>query len=155
MKRILQGLGFASLLALALNAAPAHAQTTATTTTSSVPLRYDISKEITFSATVQSVPSKSSGGLLHSGSTGFVLQTTAGTVQGRLTYAALHGKGALSITPGQHVLVTGVMTTANNTQVFLIRTIQMGSRSYTIRNEHGFPVAPNTSTATESNGGQL
>jgi|HubBroStandDraft_4_1064222.scaffolds.fasta_scaffold156270_1 hypothetical protein len=155
MNRILKGLGFATLLTLAFNAGPAHAQTTAATTTSAIPLRYDVSKEVTFSATVQSVPSKSSGGLLHSASTGFVLQTTAGTVQGRLTYAALNGKGALSITPGQHVLVTGVMTTTNNKQVFLIRTIQMGSRSYTIRNEHGFPVAPNASTATESNGGQL
>ncbi len=63
MKRILQGLGFATLLALVLNAGPAHAQTAAATTTSAIPLRYDVSKEITLSATVQSVSAKSSHGL--------------------------------------------------------------------------------------------
>jgi len=161
MKRNLQGLGFATLLALALNAAPAHGQATAATTKSTSPLGYDVSKEVTFSATVQSVPSKSSHGLTpESGAlSGFVLQTTAGTIQGRLTYSALNGEGALSIAPGEHVQVTGIMTMMkNNTQVFVIRIIQIGGRTYTIRNEHGFSVAHpalNTSTATVSKGGQL
>ncbi len=152
MKRILKGLGFATLLALVLSVGPAHAQTTAAATTPASPLRYDVSKEITLNATVRSVPSKSYGGLLQSGSTGFVLQTNSGAIQGRLTYSALNGKGALSIKPGERVQVTGVMTTTNNKQVFLIRTIQIGGHTYTIRNERGFPVALNTSAA---NGGQL
>jgi hypothetical protein len=161
MKRILQGLGFATLLVLALNAGPAYAQTAAATTKSTSPLGYDVSKEVTLSATVQSVPAKPSHGLTpESGSeSGFVLQTTAGTVQGRLTYSALNGEGALSIAPGEHVQVTGVMTMMkNNTQVFVIRTMQMGGRTYTIRNEHGFPMAhpaANTSATSESKGGQL
>ena len=161
MKRILQGLGFATLLALALNAGPAYAQTAAATTQSTVPLGYDVSKEVTLNATVQSVPSKPSHGLTsESGAeSGLMLQTTAGTVQGKLTYSALNGEGALSIAPGEHVQVTGVMTMMkNNTQVFVIRTIQMGGRTYTVRNEHGFPVAHpalNTSTAAASKGGQL
>jgi hypothetical protein len=155
MKGILKGLGFATLLALVFNVAPAHSQTAVSATTSATPLRYDVSKEITLNATVQSVPSKSSVGLLQSGSTGFVLQTSSGAIQGRLTYSALNGKGALSIKPGERVQVTGVMTTTNNKQVLLIRTIQIGGHTYTIRNERGFPVAPNTSAATASNGGQL
>ena len=153
MKGILRGLGFATLLALVFNVGPAHAQTAVSATTT--PLRYDVSKEITLNATVQSVPSKSSVGLLQSGSTGFVLQTSSGAIQGRLTYSALNGKGALSIKPGERVQVTGVMTTTNNKRVFLIRTIQMSGHTYTIRNERGFPVAPDTSAATASNGGQL
>jgi DNA/RNA endonuclease YhcR with UshA esterase domain len=157
MKRILQGLGFATLLALVLNVGVAHAQTAAATTTSTVPLRYDISKEITLSATVQSVSSKSSHAL--ASTSGLMLQTNSGTLQGRLTAFTLSGKGALTITQGEQVQVTGVMTTAkNNKQVFLIRTIQIAGRTYAIRNERGFPLEHpmlNPSTTTESKGGQL
>ena len=157
MKRILQALGFASLLALALNAAPAHAQTTATTTTSAIPLRYDVSKEVTFSATVLSVPEKSSHSLARN--SGLVLQTSSGTVQGSLTQFTLSGKGALSIIQGQRIQVTGVMTTTlNNKQLFLIRTVQIGGHTYAIRNERGFPLehpAGNASITTETKGGQL
>ena len=157
MKRILQGLGFTTLLALALNAAPAYAQTTVATTTSAIPLRYDVSKEVTFSATVQSIPAKSSHGLV--ATPGLMLQTGSGTVQGRLTQFTLSGKDSLSITAGEHLQVTGVMTTTlQNKQVFLIRTIQMNGRTYAIRNERGFPLghpSRNIVTATESKGGQL
>jgi hypothetical protein len=157
MKRILQGLGFTTLLALALNAGPAYAQTTVATTTSAIPLRYDVSKEVTFSATVQTVPSKSLQG--RTSASGLTLRTTSGTVQASLTSFALNGKEALSITPGAQVQVTGVMKTLrNNKQLFLIRTIQIGGRTYAIRNEFGFPLehpAANTSTSTQSKGGQL
>jgi len=161
MSRKLQGLGLTALLALMLNVGVANAQATAATAKSTSPLGYDVSKEVTLSATVQSVPSKSSHGLTPESSTqsGFVLQTTAGTIQGRLTYSALNGEGALSITPGEHVQVTGMIATMkNNTRVIVIRTIQVGGRNYTIRNERGFPVAHptlNGSATTVSKGGQL
>ena len=159
MSRKLQGLGLAALLALTLNAGAAHAQAAAETTTkSAVPPRYDISKEVTLNATVESVPSKST--LTQSGpKTGFTLQTTGGLVQGALTPFVLNGSGAISITVGQHVQVTGVMTTMkNNKQVFVIRTLQMGGRTYAIRNDRGFPIehpGQNVSATTESKGGQL
>ncbi|MGD0403530.1 MAG: hypothetical protein ABSB66_10050 [Candidatus Acidiferrales bacterium] len=157
MKRILQGLGFAALLALALNAGPAHAQAVVATTASPIPLRYDVSKEVTFSATVQSVPSKSLQG--RTTASRLMLRTTSGTVQASLTSFALNGKEAISIAPGAQVQVTGVMKTMrNNKQLFLIRLIQTGGRTYAIRNEFGFPLehpAANTSTATQSKGGQL
>jgi len=160
MSRKLQGLGLAALLALTLNAGAAHAQAAAATTTkSTIPLRYDISKEVTLNATVESVPSKSVVGLRQTGSTGFVLQTTAGTVQARLTPFVLAGKSGLSITKGQQIQVTGVMTTSkDNKQLFVIRTIQLGGRTYAIRDQHGFPLehpAQNTSSEYVSKGGQL
>src|ERR1700735_3201702 len=131
MKRMLQSLGFVTLLALALYAGPADAQNTATATTSTIPLRYDVSKEVTLSA----------------------------TVQGKLTQFTLSGKDSLSISAGEQLQVTGVMTTTlQNKQVFLIRTIQMNGHTYAIRNERGFPLAHparNLVTATESKGGQL
>jgi hypothetical protein len=158
MSRKLQGLGFAALLALVLNAGPVHAQTAAETTTKpAIPLRYDISKEVTLNATVESVPSKSSFG--QSQQSGFMLQTVSGLVQGSLTPFVLSGKGAISIKQGQMIQVTGVMTTMKNQkQVFVIRTIQVGGRSYAIRNERGFPLehpGQNASATTESKGGQL
>ena len=161
MSRTFQGLGFAALLALMFNAGAVHAQAAAKTTTKpAIPLRYDLSKEVTLNATVESVPSKSSAGLLHSGSSaGFVLQTSSGPVQGRLTPFVLNGKGAISIKPGQMIQVTGVMMTMKNEkQVFVIRTIQTGGRTYAIRNERGFPLehpGQNPSATTESKGGQL
>jgi DNA/RNA endonuclease YhcR with UshA esterase domain len=157
MSRKLQGLGLAALLALMLNAGPARAQAAEATTKPAIPLRYDISKEVTLNATVESVPSKSSLG--QNQQSGFMLQTNSGLVQGSLTPFVLNGKGAISIKPGQMIQVTGVMTTMKNgKQLFVIRTIQVGGRSYAIRNERGFPVehpGQNASATTESKGGQL
>ena len=160
MSRKLQSLGFADLLGLTLNVGAAHAQTAAGTTKSAIPSGYDVSREVTLNATVLSVPSKTSqGSILGSGAkSGFMLQTAAGAIEGRLTYSALNGDGALSITAGEHVQVTGIMTTKNSTQVFVIRTLQMGGHTYTIRNERGFPLAHpalNASSSTASKGGQL
>ncbi len=67
--------------------------------------------------------------------------------------------GAISITVGEHVQVTGVMTTMkNNKQVFVIRTIQVGGRTYAIRNERWISSGTSgaeRSATTESKGGQL
>lgn len=157
MSRKLQGLGLAALLVLVLNAAPARAQAAETTTKPAIPLRYDINKEVTLNATVESVPSKSSLG--QSQQSGFMLRTISGLVQGSLTPFVLNGKGAISIKPGQMIQVTGVMMTMKNEkQVFVIRTIQTGGRTYAIRNERGFPLehpGQNASATTESKGGQL
>jgi len=152
MSRKLQGLGLSALLALVLNAGPAHAQATTPTTTP----RYDISKEVTLNAMVKSVPSKSHVGQANSG---FLLQTTSGEVRGSLTPFVLNGKGALPIAPGANVQVTGVMLTMkNNEQLFVIRMIAVGGRTYAIRNERGFPLqnpGQNASATTESKGGKL
>src|ERR1700721_641000 len=124
MSRKLQALGLAALLALMLNAGVAHAQAAAETTTKpAIPLRYDISKEVTLKPTGESVPSKSPAGLVAPGSgCGFVLQTSSGTVQGRLTPFVLNGKGAISISVGDHLKVTGWwMPLKNINQVLVIR----------------------------------
>ena len=159
MSRTLRGLGFLTLLALMFNAEAAYGQAAAETTAkSAIPLRYDISKEVTLNATVESLPSKSP--LTQSGrKTGFMLQTTGGLIEGALTPFVLTGSRAIPIAVGEHVQVTGLMTTMkNNKQVFMIRTIQVGGRTYAIRNDRGFPIehpAQNASATTESKGGQL
>ena len=54
----------------------------------------------------------------------------------------LRGKGALSVTVGQQVEVTGVMKTIKDKQVFLARAVRVGNQIYAIRNGHGIPVSP-------------
>jgi hypothetical protein len=156
MKRLYPGLGALALLAFFSLAAPANAQMAAKTTKPTVPLRYDVSKEVTVSGTVQNVPQKSSSGLTQESF--LVLQTRFGAVNGRLTPFALNEKNGIAIAPGEQVKATGVMMTMQNKQVFEVRTLQLGGRTYQIRTERGFPLVHpgrNAVPATESKGGQL
>ncbi|HXN18373.1 MAG TPA: hypothetical protein VN875_08595 [Candidatus Binatus sp.] len=158
MKRLYPGLGALVLLAffsLSL-AAPGYAQTAAATTKPANSSRYDISKEVTLSATVESVPGKSSSARAQEDFV--VLQTKLGTVNGKLTPFALNGKGAISIMQGEQIKATGVMTTLEHKQVFVIRVLEVGGRTYQIRSKHGLPrehPAIYGEAATPSKGGQL
>ena len=156
MKRGYPAFGALVLLAFFSLATPGYAQTAAATTKSTVPLRYDISKEVTFSATVESVPGKSSDARTQGDF--LVLQTKSGSINGTLTPFALNEKGGISISAGQQVKVTGLMMTIRNKQVFLIRTLEIGGRTYQLRTKRGFPVehpAQTSASTTESKGGQL
>jgi hypothetical protein len=148
---------FAALVLLAFFslATPGYAQTAAATTKSTVPLRYDVSKEVTFSATVESVPGKSSDARTQDF---VVLQTPMGTINGELTPFALNPKWGISISSGEQVKVTGLMMTSQNKQVFVIRTLQAGGHTYQLRNERGFPLghpAQKSASSTDAKGGQL
>jgi hypothetical protein len=104
------------------------------------PFSYDASKEVTLSATVLSVLTKPSPGMIMGSH--LLVATPSGTVDASLGRFGLLGKGALSVTAGQQLEVTGVMTTVKDEQVFLARTVKVGGEVYTIRNEHGVPVPP-------------
>ena len=71
-----------------------------------------------------------------------LLATPSGPVDASLGRFGLLGKGAVSVTAGQQIEVTGVMKTLNDKQVLLVRTVKTGGQIYTIRNQHGFPVPP-------------
>ena len=155
MKKLYPGLGALVLLAFFSLAAPGYAQTAAATTKPAVPSRYEVSKEVTLSATVESVPEKSSSGLTQDSF--LVMHTKSGMVNGRLTPFTLNGKGSISITRGEQVTATGVMMIYQNKQVFVIRTLEVGGRTYQLRNERGFPrehPGAYGTSATESKGGQ-
>src|ERR1700722_11065673 len=81
MKRLYPGLGALVLLAFFSLAAPGYAQTAATTTKPAVPLRYDVSKEVTPSGTVVGVHENSSHGQTQPPF--LVLQPKSGVVNGR------------------------------------------------------------------------
>ena len=68
-------------------------------------------------------------------------------------------RGADAVVMIEHVQVTGVMMTVkNHKQVFVIRTITVGGRTYAIRSERGYPLehpGQSASATTASKGGQL
>ena len=144
------------VLALCLFALPLHAQTSDTTTPVVHP-RYDITQEMTFTGTVSSIvrpahETKKAGGA-H-----VIVQTTSGKVEADLGRYAMRGQGALTVTPGQLIQLTGVMTTVRGQQVVITRLVQANGKVYKIRNEHGFAyhsVARANQTKSETKGGQL
>ncbi len=157
MKRLYAGLWAMSLAALFSLAIPVQAQTAAATPNSTRPLSYNVSDEVTLRGTVSSVLAKPSKGMIMGSH--LVLQTPNGGVDASLGMFGLRGKGALSVTEGQQVEVTGIMKTLKGNQVFLARTVKAGGQMYTIRNEHGFPVSPQAreraSQKTRQNGEAL
>ncbi|MFZ0276211.1 MAG: hypothetical protein WA254_19245 [Candidatus Sulfotelmatobacter sp.] len=96
---------------------------------------YDVAREITLNGTVSSVVTKHAH---------LMLATKSGIVDASLGRWGFIGKGALHVTAGQQVEVTGVMKTYKDNQVFIARTVKVGSQVYTMRNEHGIPVSPQT-----------
>jgi hypothetical protein len=155
MKRLYPGLGGLALLAFFSLAGPGYAQTAAATTKTTVPLRYDVSKEVTLSGTVVGIPEKSSHGQAQPF---LVLQTKSGLINGRLTSFAQNEKGGIAIMPGQQVKVTGVMMSLQTKQVLEVRTLEIGGHTYQIRSKRGFPLEHperNAASTTESKGGQL
>ena len=119
---------------------PMNAQNAPASTRSATPLTYDISQEVTLSGTVSSVLTKASSGMI--AGSHLLLTTLSGTVDVSLGTFGLQGKGALSVATGQQVLVTGVMKTLKDQQVFIARTAKVGEQTYVIRNKHGIPVSP-------------
>ncbi|MGA9545250.1 MAG: hypothetical protein WBQ85_16860 [Candidatus Sulfotelmatobacter sp.] len=99
---------------------------------------YDIAREVTLNGTVSSVVSRPKVGA-H-----LELATSSGAVNADLGRWAFMGKGALHVTAGARVEVTGVMKTYKDRQVFIARTVKLGSQVYTMRNQHGIPVSPQT-----------
>ncbi len=101
---------------------------------------YDITKEVTLKGAVSSVVTKASTGTMMGSH--LMLVTASGPVDASLGRFGLQGKGALSVVAGEEVEVTGVMKTVRDKQIFVARTVKVGGRVYTVRNEHGIPVSP-------------
>lgn len=133
-----------AVLALCTFAAPIHAQATETTAASPVPPWYDITKEVTLTGTLSSVVQDATPETNPLGGSHLMIETTAGKVDASLGGFAMKGEGALSVTPGQWVQVTGVMKTIRDQQVFVTRLVLVRGQVYKIRNEHGFVLRPPT-----------
>jgi len=139
---LLAGLLFA-ILAVPLIAQPAGES----------PQSYDISKEVTLSGTVSAVITRPAPGMMWGAH--LMLQTVSGKVDASLGRWGLAGKGALSVAPGQQVEVTGVMRTFGDKEVFVARTVKVNGKVYTMRNEHGLDVSPQTRQRAAQKGESL
>jgi hypothetical protein len=137
MKRLFAGPCALVLLSLFFIQAPIKAQTAGR---SEGTFRYDVSHEITLNGTVASVLTKSTPGMIMGSH--LLLTTASGLVDASLGGFGLRGTGALSVTPGKQVEITGVMKTIRDKQIFLARTVTVGGKTYAIRNVHGVPVSP-------------
>jgi hypothetical protein len=147
MKRLFAGFFVLSLLCFVLSPLPTQSQTSGGPTG---PLGYDMSKEVTLSGTVSSVLAKHSPGMIMGSH--LLLATISGPVDASLGMFGLRGKGALSVNAGQQVEVTGVMKTIKDKQILLARTVKVAGQVYTIRNEHGVPVAPQARERAQEGG---
>ena len=144
-------------LALCLFATPLHAQSVEGTANSAVQPKYDIAQEVTITGSVTSVVKYASPETHMLGGSHLIVETTSGKIDASLGGYAMKAEGALPITLGQRVQLTGVMKTIRGQQIFVSRLVQINGRIYKIRNEHGFVLAPTPrkSAATpESKGGQ-
>jgi DNA/RNA endonuclease YhcR with UshA esterase domain len=139
MKQVFAWLGALALLTLISPLTAVQAQTRAVETRHAAPY-YDITKEVTLKGTVASVVRKPSPEMIVGSH--LLLTTASGAVDASLGRFGLEGKGALSVTEGQQIEVTGVMKTLKGRQVFVVRTVKAGGQVYMIRNEHGIPVSP-------------
>jgi hypothetical protein len=102
---------------------------------------YDITKEVTLKGTVASVQTTAPRGMMLGSH--LILETGSGRVDASLGKWGMAGKGALSVSAGESVEVTGVMKTLKgDKEVFVVRTVKANGRMYVIRNAHGLPVSP-------------
>lgn len=124
-------------LLLAISAVPLLAQPTH----EAHPL-YDITKEVTLSGTVSTVLEKAAPGMAWGSH--LVIDTTSGKVDASLGRWGLAGKDALHVTPGQQVEVIGIMKTISDKTFFMVRTVKVNGKVYTIRNQHGAEISPQT-----------
>jgi hypothetical protein len=138
MKQLMIGLWAICLLALVSPALSVQAQTAAATATHEGPFHYDSSQETTINGKVSGVVTKPTQGMLMGSH--LLVETSSGTVDASLGSLALRGKDAPTFATGQQVVLTGIMKTLKNKDVFLVRTVKVGDQVYTFRNEHGFPV---------------
>jgi hypothetical protein len=127
--------GLLASLLLATLAVPAGAESAR----ESHPL-YDVRQEVTISGTVGSVLTKPAAGTIPGPH--LTLNTATGQVDASLGKWGLTGQNAPSIKNGESIVLTGVMKTVKNKEVFVVRTVKANGHIYAIRNEHGVPVSP-------------
>ncbi|MFZ0737254.1 MAG: hypothetical protein WBL70_08175 [Candidatus Acidiferrales bacterium] len=147
MKKVLGGLGILTLVAFSSLAVPTRAATAPVTKRAPNVPTYDISKEVTLEGTVSSVK-KIAPGMLPGGH--LLVATSKGTVDAHMGPFALNGKHAVSVASGAKVKLVGAMTTFHGNQVFLVRTLEIGSTTYNIRSEHGMPMLIGATPSTKS-----
>jgi hypothetical protein len=142
MRRIESGLCLLATLAISLLAIPLHANESVAPKRTVLASRYDLTKEITLTGTVQSVVMKPAPGTITGAH--LMVSTSQGMVDAHIGNHLFAGKHPASFVSGESVKLVGLMTTVGHQNVLLVRTIQIGNSTITVRNEHGFLASPAT-----------
>ena len=140
MRQLFARITTLALILLFTTLLPSQAQTATGAIRAAGPSAYDTSQEVSLSGTVSSVVAKSSPGTLPGSH--LMLATLTGPVDVSLGMFGMLGKGALTVSGGQQVEVTGIMKTLKGKQIFFARQVKIEGHVYAIRNEHGIPVTP-------------
>jgi DNA/RNA endonuclease YhcR with UshA esterase domain len=131
---------FGAALAVAAMVPLALAQDMPAQTAPSIVQAYNAANEIVVKGTVEKVadaqaPENISG-------THLFITTAEGTIDAHLGPSPSWKAQSLTLTPGDAVELTGVMTSFGGKGVLLARTLKTGNRITVLRNEHGIPVHP-------------
>jgi hypothetical protein len=141
MKKLLGGLGLLTLMAFSVFAVPSQADTAATKKITVTPkFAYDASKEVTVKGTISSVVAKPGAGML--AGKHLMLSTANGSLDAHIGTYAGRDKRLDSLSEGQAISAVGEKMTMHGKEVFIVRTIQAGETTYTVRNTKGFFVGP-------------
>jgi hypothetical protein len=153
MRKIAGLLGLPMALAISLLAGPLYANESGAVKRTVEVSKYDVTKEVTVEGTIQSLIRKPAPGAIMGAH--LMVSTAHGTVDAHIGNYLVVGKYATPLAAGQSVKLVGMMTTFNHQDVFLVRTMQSGSRTITVRTDRGFLVYPGAKTlaATSSTGG--
>lgn len=154
MRKIAGVLCLLVTLAISLLAGPLYADESVALRRTVTASTYDVTKEVTLEGTIQSLVRKPAPGTIMGAH--LIVSTGQGTVDAHIGNYLVVGKYAMPFASGQSVKLTGMMVTINQKNVLLVRTMQMGDRAITVRNEHGFLVYPGAKarlTGVSSTGG--
>jgi len=100
----------------------------------------DVSKEVTLSGTVLSVLHLPAPGMIWGSQ--LMVETAFDRLDASLGRFGLEGEGALSVTPGQQIQLTGGMKTVGDKELFVVRSVKANSKTFTMRNKLGIEVSP-------------
>jgi len=120
-------------------AAPAQPQAASATAPSAAqfPTPYDLSKEIKIQGTIQQIDTSNDRVPI---GTHVLLQTSSGVVDAHLGPLNKASLGALNLSVGESLTLTGMNESTSSGTVFLARILTTPSRVVILRNERGFPV---------------
>jgi hypothetical protein len=100
---------------------------------------YDVSKEVTLTGTVSSVLHQPAPGMTWRSH--LMVETAFGRLDASLGQFGLEGEGAVSVTPGRQIQLTGVMKTVRDKEVFVVRSVKANGKTLTVRNKHGIEIS--------------
>jgi hypothetical protein len=144
MRKVAGVLSLLMALAISLLAGPLYANESQAVKRTVAPSKYDVTKEVTLEGTIQSLVRKPAPGTIMGAH--LMVSTGHGTVDAHIGNYFVVGKYAMPFASGESVKLVGIMATINHQSVFLVRTLQTGNSTITVRSDHGFLIYPGAKT---------